>query len=732
MFDRSQRISRIITRLALGVAVLVAVSLPVGYTLTVYEDIRQSLDFKARVKATALSGLIANNPEAWMFAQNRLQGLVSREPVPLDNEQVQVLDRQNQMVLLHGALPLAPTLTRSYPLYDAGQEVGRLEVTGSLRTLVQRASIAGLLGLLLGALVFIVVRSLPLRALRRALAELFDEKERAETTLQAISDAVISTDAYSHVRYLNRSAQQLLGTTAERATGQPIALLVHLRNDKSHAPLANPLELALTEQTTVAGTGNSELYLPDKPSIAVEEYAAPIFGPEGHVTGGVMVLRDVSLARAYLQQRAWDASHDPLTGLFNRREFESRVKAALQETHDAGLNHVVCFLDLDGFKVVNDTGGHAAGDQLLIQIAQLLRSRAREADTLARLGGDEFGLLLHDCDMEHARQIAAEVLTLIQEFRLAWESRVYSVGASIGLAALHREHLTPAEVIGEADSACYWAKEQGHNRIRAFLPTDQHLSLRRAQTDWATRIRAAFDQHRFVLYQQPFLRLKQGDDLNEHLEVLLRMRDEDGTLIEPGNFLPAAERYNLMPEIDRWVVREVFSYYRDLLADRGGRPVTCAINLSGASINTEGFFDFVREEYERYLLGPGAICFELTENVAVNNLPAAVQFIKQCQAIGIEFAIDDFGIGNSSLGYLKSLPVDYLKIDGGFIRNIEHDKTDRAMTETVNQIGHLLGKKTIAEFAENEAIVDILREMGIDYAQGFGVCRPTPLRRPER
>lgn len=732
MFDRSPRISRIITQLALMVAVLVAISLPLGYTLTAYEDIRQSLDFKARVKATALDGLIANHPDVWMFAQNRLQGLVSREPVPLENEQVHVLDSRNQQVLLYGDLPPWPVLTRSYPLYDAGQQVGRLEVTGSLRTLVQRASIAGLLGLLLGALVFVVVRSLPLRALRRVLAELFDEKERAETTLQAISDAVINTDAHTRIRYLNRSAQQLLGTTPALAAGQPIALLVHLRDDKSHAALVNPLEQALSAQSNVTGNGSSELFLPDKPAIAVEEYAAPIFSPEGEVTGGVMVLRDVSLARAYLQQRDWEASHDPLTGLFNRREFENRVKTALQATRETGQRHAICFLDLDGFKVVNDSGGHAAGDQLLIQVAQLMRTRTRDADTLARLGGDEFGLLLHGTDLEHARQLAEELLTLIKDFRLAWESRVYSVGVSIGLTVITGEHLTPAEVIGEADSACYWAKEQGRNRVRVFRPTDQHLSLRRAQTDWVARIRAAFDQNRFVLYQHVFLRLNEADNLNEHLEVLLRMRDEDGTLIEPGNFLPAAERYNLTPEIDRWVVRQVFSYYRDLLADRGGRPVTCAINISGASINTDGFFDFVREEFERHLLGPGAICFELTENVAVNNLQAAVQFIKQCQAIGIEFAIDDFGIGNSSLGYLKNLPVDYLKIDGGFIRNIEHDKTDRAMTETVNQIGHLLGKKTIAEHAENDAIVSILRDMGIDYAQGFGVGRPIPLRRPGR
>ena len=590
----------------------------------------------------------------------------------------------------------------------------------------------GLLGLLLGALVFIAVRSLPLRALRRALGELFEEKERAETTLQAISDAVISTDAYTRVRYLNRTALRLLHTTPAEATGQPIAQLVQLRDDTTHVPMENLLTQALAEQTTLVGSGNSELYLPDKTAIAVEEYAAPMFNQEGKVFGGVMVLRDVSLTRAYAQQRAWEASHDTLTGLFNRQEFESRVKIAMQESEASDRKHVICYIDLDGFKVVNDSGGHTAGDQMLIRIAQLMRSRVRDSDMLARLGGNEFGILMQDCDLDQGKRMATEMLGLIRGFRLTWEYKVYSVGASIGLTVITAEHLTAAEAMGEADSACNWAKEQGRNRVHVFLPTDAHLAQRRAQTDWVARIRSAFDDNRFVLYQQAFARLDADASQPEHMEILLRMIGEDGSLIGPGNFLPAAERHNLMPEIDRWVIQEMFGYYAELLADRDGRPVTCAINLSGASINTEGFFEFVQAQFTQHQLGPGAICFELTENVALNNLQTAVHFIKQCQAIGIAFAIDDFGIGHSSLAYLKSLPVDYLKIDGSFIRNIEHDKTDRAMTETINQIGHILGKKTIAEQAENQATIEILRSLGVDYAQGYGVCRPSPLRRQGR
>lgn len=732
MQARSDRIARVITRLAVGVAVLAVISAPLGYSLIVLRDVNRELEFKARVKATALSGLIAENPDAWMFAKNRLEGLMAREPVPLAGEQVEVFDHRGQLIHHSGAAPAAPTLSRSYPLYDAGRVVGRLDVRASLRGLVHGTVYATVYGMLLGALVFLIVRTLPLRALRHILKELYDEKERTDTTLQAISDAVIRTDAQGRIRYLNLAAQAMLGITLAQVDGQPIAAVVRLRDDKTHAPLDDPLAQAMAKASVMAGLGRSELCRPDQSVVAVEEYAAPIFDETGVITGGVLVLRDVSLTRAFTEQRAWEATHDALTGLFNRREFESRVKAALRGVQASGEEHVICFLDLDAFKVINDTGGHTAGDQFLIQLAHLLRSCVRDSDTLARLGGDEFGVLLHGCEIEHAKRIAADLLAAIKDFRMTWESKVFSVGVSIGLTVISPEHLSAEEVIGEADNACYWAKDQGRNRIRVFLHTDKQLAQRRVQSDWVARIREAFDLNRFVLYQQTYLNLSPAAGENAHLEVLLRMEDGSGGFIEPEGFLNAAERYNLMPEIDRWVIRQVFSHYHALVAERGGGPLTCCINLSGASINTEGFFDFIRQQIERYQPGAGTICFELTENVAINNLQATEQFIRQCKSLGIEFALDDFGIGNSSLGYLKNLSVDYLKIDGGFIRNIERDKIDLALAETVNRIGHILGKKTVAEHVENDAIIHILRAMGIDYAQGNGVCRPTPLLSQDR
>jgi diguanylate cyclase (GGDEF)-like protein len=376
---------------------------------------------------------------------------------------------------------------------------------------------------------------------------------------------------------------------------------------------------------------------------------------------------------------------------------------------------------------VNDACGHAAGDELLIQLTRLMQARVRDTDTLARLGGDEFGLLLEGCDDKHGQLIATDIMAAVNDCNFAWASKVFTVGVSIGISAFGEGHTSVAEVIGEADCACYWAKEQGKNRVVVFVASDMDLAARRSETGWVSRINDAFRDRRFVLYHQTYRALDPAAGHHEHLEVLLRMVGEDGEIIAPRRFLPAAERYNLMPQIDRWVIHEVFSRYASLIAERGGKALTCAINLSGASVNSEGLLDFIRKSAQQYQLAPGSICFELTETVAVNNLQAAAAFVIECKSMGFQFALDDFGTGTSSFGYLKNLPVDYLKIDGSFVRDIDHDSIDHAMVETINRIGHLLGKRTIAEYAETEGAIESLGKIGVDYAQGYGVCLPTPL-----
>ena len=437
--------------------------------------------------------------------------------------------------------------------------------------------------------------------------------------------------------------------------------------------------------------------------------------------------RSNTMLQEEVGQRSWEATHDVLTGLVNRREFESLVEVSVASARNAGKHHVVCYMDLDQFKVVNDTCGHAAGDDLLKEIAGLLQARIRASDTLARLGGDEFGLLLEGCSLERAQFIAADLLAAVGDFRFNRDAKVYTIGVSIGLAAVTGESSSSAEAVSMADTACYWAKEQGRNRVSVYRTGDSDMAARRREVGWIARINSALAEDRFTLYHQSYMPLNVEVGAWKHLEVLIRMIDEEGNLVQPGSFLPAAERYNLMPAIDRWVVGTVFARYHALVADRGGEPLTCAINLSGTSLNAEGFLDFVRQQALEHALPPGSICFEVTETAAINNLRKAAEFIKECKAMGFLFALDDFGTGTSSFGYLKNLPVDYLKIDGGFVKNLERDAVDKAMTETINRIGHIMGIKTVAEYAENDAIIRELRGMGVDYAQGYGVCMPTPL-----
>ena len=730
MTVRKDSLSLIITRVSAAVALTVAVSLPLGYGLIAFGDFREALKFKAEVKAVALDNLIANDPELWALAGDRIQATLDRSPKRQAHEHIRVYDVRGEQLAESGQPPSAPFLVASFPLHDADRVVGRVEISASQSEPLIQTLIAALHGILLGLLVYFVMRVVPIRALRRLTDDLYAEKERAETTLSSISDAVVTTDEQGRVEYLNPTAERLLGTRLNVVRQRPIADIIRLLDATSGALIENTLLKALTERRVVSCKGDSDLCRTDQTSVAVEERSAPIFDREGRVTGGVTVLRDVSESRAFQQRRSWEATHDPLTEIINRREFENRIRRALADTQETGRSHVVCFMDLDRFKVVNDSCGHAAGDKLLIQLCLLITARIRDTDTLARLGGDEFGALLEGCDIQRAKIIAADIMAAIADFSFVWESKLFSVGVSIGLTVISREHASVNEILGEADCACYWAKEQGRNRACVFQASDMNLAARRSETGWVPQINAAFEEGRFVLYQQPYRALSAQAENRDHIEILLRMVSRNGEVVVPGRFLPAAERYNLIPDIDRWVIHTVFSNYQTLVAERGGKALTCGINLSGASINAEGFIDYIRQQVEKYDLQPGSICFELTETVAVNNLQAAADFILACKSLGIEFALDDFGTGSSSFGYLKNLPVDYLKIDGSFVRNIEHDRIDLAMTETINRIGHIMGMQTVAEFAENEAIIGLLRDIGVDYAQGYGISQPQLLFLP--
>lgn len=426
------------------------------------------------------------------------------------------------------------------------------------------------------------------------------------------------------------------------------------------------------------------------------------------------------------QRLSHQASHDALTGLINRREFEARLERALASARQHGQVHTLCYLDLDQFKVVNDACGHVAGDELLRQLSNLLQARLRESDTLARLGGDEFGVLLENCDLAAAEPVAEALRQTVKDYRFLWQDRAFGVGVSIGMVEINRDSGHLASLLSAADAACYAAKDRGRNRVHVYQEQDGEVQRRRGEMQWATRIGQAMEENRFRLYRQPIIPADPDRGLEPHHEILLRMLSDDGELVLPMAFIPAAERYNLMPAIDRWVLSKVFSLFHQCFGSEAGGPV-CTVNLSGHSLCDESFLAFVHRQFELNQVPHRRICFEITETAAITNLREAVHFIEAMKARGCTFSLDDFGSGLSSFNYLKNLPVDYIKIDGAFVRDMDADPMDHAMVEAIHRIGRVMGLGTIAESVESEAILERLRGIGVDYVQGEWLAAPVPL-----
>jgi diguanylate cyclase (GGDEF)-like protein/PAS domain S-box-containing protein len=560
------------------------------------------------------------------------------------------------------------------------------------------------------------------KAAERAL---FNEKERAQVTLQSIGDAVVTTDAQGNVDYLNPVAEQLTGWESREARGLPIEKLISLTDETTGDSVQNPVLRCLREGRVVALAGNVVLAARDGSSVAIQDSAAPIQDRSGQIVGAVMVFHDVSQERQLHRKLAYFASHDALTGFINRREFEERLSTALAAMQaEPGRSGALLYMDLDQFKVVNDTCGHGAGDLLLRQLADVLRQRVPIDGALARLGGDEFAVLLPDCTMVVAGQIAEGLREAIAAFRFAWRDSALQVGVSIGIVPVQASSESVGALMSAADVACYVAKDLGRNRIHVYEEGD--AAERHQEMQWVARINRALEEERFELFYQPIVPTVTRSDTWPHYELLLRMRDERGELVAPTAFIPAAERYNLMPMLDRWVI----SHTLETLAFRGEpgtQPYTLAINLSGTTLNDARFLDFVLDELTAAAVPPGALCFEITETAAIANLGQVVAFMKALKARGCRFSLDDFGTGLSSLTYLKNLPVDYVKIDGQFVRNVLRDAADQCVVESIARMARAFHIEAIAERVESRDVMKRLGELGVAYAQGFFIAVPQPV-----
>ena len=551
---------------------------------------------------------------------------------------------------------------------------------------------------------------------------LFKEKESAQITLQSIGDGVITTDHHLIMEYLNPVAEDLTGWKFEEAQGRHIDDIFRGFHEETCEPLENPLSVAMRRSRAIKSVRPTLLIKRDGNEMYIESTASPIRDGSGAVSGGVLVFHDVSESRELNRKLSYHASHDILTGLVNRREFESRLERALRSARARETSYALCHIDVDQFKIINDTCGHSAGDALLGQMGTLLKTKIRWRDTLARLGGDEFGVLLESCSLDEALVMAEQLRETIAEYKFIWEERTFRLGCSVGVVPITGDSEDVAALLSAADSACAAAKEAGRNRVYSFQENDLDLMRRRREMQWAARINNALEESRFELYRMTIQPLQKADP-GAHYELLLRMKDENGKIVSPDNFIAAAERYGITPAIDRWVIENALRW---LVSDSDERErlALCSINLSGQSLGDDKFLPFVIDQFHRSGIDASKICFEITETAAIASFSQANRFIQALKELGCKFALDDFGTGLSSFGYLKHFPVDFLKIDGSFVKEILHDPIDREMVRSINEIGHLTGKLTIAEFAENAEIINMLRSLGVDYAQGYGIAQP--------
>jgi len=565
------------------------------------------------------------------------------------------------------------------------------------------------------------------RAYEQKLAELHAETELVEITLAAIADAVLTTDLDGRVRFLNGAAERLTGWRRADAEGRSVDRVVVL--EPMTGPPWEPLRF---ERWIGRGDGpwpvdDVVLAVPGGAPCAVQGSVASIRGRDGGRIGFVAILRDVSETRLLALQMAHQATHDPLTGLLNRQAFERRLRSAIAVSRAGRESSCLCFLDLDQFKLVNDSCGHLAGDELLRRIAGLVREHVRATDVVGRLGGDEFGVLLAGCEPGSAVDVAAELCDAVQRYRFAWDDRLYSISASIGLVEIGPEFRDASDVLRAADHSCYVAKERGRNRVQMFTADDRDVAARLGESRLVLRVREAIEHDGFELFAQPILPLGADGDRGVRLEVLLRMGGADPALYPPTHFVGTAERFGLVGRLDRWVVRRVVETLRELAPDVLARLDRCFVNLSATTIEDEDFPAFVARLVEDAGVAPALLGFEVTETAALRRIPVARGVMDELIALGCRFALDDFGQGVSSYGHVRELPVEWLKIDGAFIQDMAKNALDRAMVESINQIAHLLGLETVAESVSSPVLLEMVRGAGIDWAQGDHLAPPQPI-----
>ena len=552
-------------------------------------------------------------------------------------------------------------------------------------------------------------------------------KRQAQYTLESIAEGVITTDNNGHIDYMNQSAEALIGTNRDDAVGHRIGELFKLVDDADRRPLGDPVERSLAMRRRVNMGRRAVMISNDgEQEHPVEISASPIRGPGSSISGTVVVFHDVSEIRGLTRQMSYQATHDPLTGQINRREFERRLDEAMDSAHSEEAVHMLFYMDLDRFKAVNDSCGHLAGDNMLKEVAGLIKEQVRDSDIVGRLGGDEFGAILIGCPIEKARQIATDICNAVADYRFVWKDKIFNIGISIGLVQITHVSGTIQDVMSAADSACYVAKQQGRGQVHVYSARDEAIARERGDIQWLRKLQSALHEDSFELAIQPIIAMGGGVESGPALEVLIRLPDGRGRSADTAEFLRPAERYQLMPQIDRWVINAT------LAAISGGEIKVpsgrnCAINLSGQTLGDESILGFVVDALDRTGVAPSTICFEVTESAILSNVQHAQRFIEVLHGIGCEFSLDDFGSGLGSFSSLKHLPIDYLKIDGAYTRNLNSDQVNQEMVAAMIKLARTMKFRIVAEQVERQEDFDWLRDSGVDFIQGRFIEAPTPL-----
>jgi len=572
-----------------------------------------------------------------------------------------------------------------------------------------------------------IIPTQTVRALTAAAGVAGGDGEPQLLALDSLSEAIIATDRDGRINLMNPAAEQLTGSDVASSRGRLLEEIVSLVDETDRRLLSDPVHQALSSGAPVTLSRRALLLSRANGSErSIELSVSPIRNATREVIGAVAMLHDVTETRGLARQMSYQATHDALTGLVNRREFERRLEEAIESGQRGDGQHVLCYLDLDRFKLVNDTSGHLAGDSMLREVAKLLRDAVRDSDTVGRLGGDEFGMLLIGCPLEKARQIADDVCRSVGEYRFVWRDRIFNIGVSVGIVEISRESGTLEELLAAADTACYVAKKQGSGRVAVYSARDEALARHTGEIQWLQRLQSALKENRFHLYHQVIVPAH-GEDGGPAMEVLVRLKDESGNDLLPSEFMRAAERYRLMGLVDRWVVQTTLAALgRGAILVAHDRSV--AINISGQTLGDAQFLEFVVECLDNTGVAPAQVCFEITESAVIANLDHARRFIGVLHGMGCQFALDDFGSGVGSFSNLKNLPLDYLKIDGSFMRNLSRDTVNQAMVTAMIELARTLNFKVIAEQVEDTAAAETARRMGVDYLQGYAIGRPQPLQ----